>query len=341
MATTVGHPLLRRAVERAAEHLIPLQVSMELTYRCNLSCKHCYVDCRPKDELALEEVKDILDQLRAEGALYLLFTGGEILVRKDFFAIADYAKEKGFIVMLLTNGTLISPAVAKRIAEIHPLTVRISIYGATAATHEAVTGKPGSFEASVQGASLLQAKGVFVSFEMILLDSNIHESGDARCLAEKMGLHLQFGYELTPTKAGALTPQSYEAGLSQFIRFVDPDWLRSTRGSRGPGICKAGRCICSVSSTGDVSPCLLMPLWLGNLRQASFAEIWRTRPVADLAYLRSLTPQDLAPCQECSLSSFCKKCLGVALSETGRLTSPSPSACRWAAMRHQLSDERR
>ncbi|MBU2008531.1 MAG: radical SAM protein [Chloroflexi bacterium] len=342
MTTTLARPLLDRAVKRAAEHLIPLQVSLELTYRCNLSCKHCYVDCRPKGELTLEEVKDIIDQLAVAGTLYLLLTGGEILARKDFFAIAEYAKEKGFIIMLLTNGTLIGPAEARRIAALHPLSVRMSLYGATAATHEAVTGKPGSLDASLQAASLLQDLKVTVSFEMILLDSNIHEAEDARRLAEGMGVPLQMGYELTPTKTGALTPQSCEASLSQFTRFVHPDWLRSTTwGSRGPGICRAGRCICSVSPVGDVSPCLLMPLRLGNLRRASFAEIWRTRPVADLTYLRSLTAQDLTRCRDCSLSSLCRKCLGVALSETGQLTSPSPSACRWAALRYQFLKERR
>ena len=342
MATTVARPLLHQVIERAAQHLVPLQASLELTYRCNLTCKHCYVDCRPEGELTLEEVKDILDQLAAAGTLYLLFTGGEILARKDFFAIAGYAKEKGFSLMLLTNGTLVDPQVAQGIAGLRPLSVGMSLYGATAATHDAVTGRPGSFASTLWAISRLQDLRVPLSVQMLLMDSNIHEVEDAKRLAAGMGVPLQLGYELLPTKTGSLTPQGCEASFSQFIRLTDPGWLRPTApGSPRPGICKAGRGFCSISPVGDVFPCMLMPLRLGNLRQASFAQIWHTHPVAELTYLRSLTSKDLWRCQGCSLSPFCNRCLGVALSETGQLTNPAPSACRWAALRYELFGKRR
>ena len=85
VSETSTQPLLHRAMSRAARHLIPFQVTLELTYRCNLRCKHCYIDEPAEGELSLTEWKGALDQLASAGSLYLLITGGEPLARSDFF----------------------------------------------------------------------------------------------------------------------------------------------------------------------------------------------------------------------------------------------------------------
>src|SRR5512136_2526220 len=99
MAKIIARPLLQKVMSRAADSLIPFQATLELTHRCNLSCKHCYIGKSVEDELSLAELRGILDQLAGEGCMYLLLTGGEPLIRKDFFDICYYAKERGFILM--------------------------------------------------------------------------------------------------------------------------------------------------------------------------------------------------------------------------------------------------
>jgi len=97
--------------ERALDRCVPLRAIVELTYRCNLRCVHCYTVGRAGErELGTEEVRGILDQLAGEGCLYLTFTGGEILLREDFFALAAYARRKRFALRLFTNGSFLTTA---------------------------------------------------------------------------------------------------------------------------------------------------------------------------------------------------------------------------------------
>ena len=339
MTQVLKRPLLHSVVNRAADNLIPFQVSLELTYRCNLSCKHCYVDTPMQDEMSPAEYQSVFKQLAEAGCLYLLFTGGEPLIRPDFFDIASCAKELGFVLMLLTNGTLITPEVARDIDKLEPVSIGVSLHGATPDTHDSITGMHGSFEAMLHGIELLKNLEIPVTFQALLMKSNIHEAEEMKRLAEKLGVFLRFGYEFIPARSGSLAPFQYEADSANLYHHVD--LLLSEKNTNTcnilgkKGLCKAGRGICSISPAGDVLPCLLMPLKVGNLRQTKFEEIWRTNPSTELSYLRSITWDDFSDCQDCTLVKYCKRCMGIALAETGELTKPAPSACRRAALKFQ------
>ncbi|MGB3904717.1 MAG: radical SAM protein, partial [Anaerolineae bacterium] len=139
---------------------VPIAGSLELTFRCNLRCVHCYLgDTRAgipgKQELTYAEIRDLLDQIVDEGCLWLLLTGGEPLVRPDFLDIYTYAKQKGLLVTLFTNGTLITPQIADYLQQWRPFVVEISLYGRTKETYEKVTGVPGSYERCMRGIQLL------------------------------------------------------------------------------------------------------------------------------------------------------------------------------------------
>ncbi len=174
------------------------------------------------------------------------------------------------------------------------------------------------------------------------MDLNVHEAPAMKELADSMGVHLRLGLDLLPTKTGALTPQCYGVGLDALCHYVEPDWVRipSDRPNRS-GLCKAGRGTCSISPTGDVFPCALMPLKVGNLRNENFSEIWRNNPAQELKYLRSLTQEDFRDCSECSISAYCMRCMGTNLSETGQLTKPAPTSCHYAKLRSQLPSNRK
>ena len=329
-------PLLHRVVDRAAEHLIPFHVALELTYRCNLRCKHCYIDVPAEDELAFTEWREVLDQLVSAGSLYVLLTGGEPLIRSDFFHIATYARERGLIPMLLTNGTLITRGIAEDIAKLRPLFVCLSLYGATDSIHEGITGRVGSFRATVRAITLLQELGVAVVLQAMLMDSNVHEVVEMRRLADSLGVQLRVGYDLAPTKSGALAPQCHEVGIGDLCMYSEHLSGSITVGLNKYGVCKAGRALCSISPTGNVFPCIMMPLRLGNIRQERFSEIWRSHPTPELTYLRSITRDDLYECKECDVAMFCTSCMGRNLTETGELTRPAPSTCRNAALKSQI-----
>ena len=136
----------KRLHEKVAGQRIPINGSLELTFRCNLRCVHCYAahghqGIPGKQELTFAEICGILDQIVDEGCLWLLLTGGEPLLRPDFLDIYTYAKRKGLLVTLFTNGTLITPRIADYLADWRPLKVEITLYGRTQETYEARKGE--------------------------------------------------------------------------------------------------------------------------------------------------------------------------------------------------------
>ncbi|MER3514674.1 MAG: hypothetical protein C4310_10040, partial [Chloroflexota bacterium] len=167
-------------------------VHWELTYRCNEKCTHCYLDvlapgAKIPGELTLEEAKRVIDELADLGALTITFSGGEIFVHKDFFEIAAYARKRGFAIRLFTNGILIKPGVADKIAALRPVMVELSIYGADAETHDKITQVPGSFHLTVRAARLLRERGVKVTLKAPIMRENWQQMEAMRALAAEIG----------------------------------------------------------------------------------------------------------------------------------------------------------
>ncbi|MFC1886903.1 radical SAM protein, partial [Thermodesulfobacteriota bacterium] len=179
--------LSERIIDKTLDKNIPLSASMELTYRCNNKCVMCYQPETCSEELTTEEIENILTQLAEHGCLYLTFTGGEPLLRQDFWQIAEFARAKSFAVNLLTNGTLIGREEAEKIKKLNFLQVHISILGKDAKTHDAITDVSGSFEKAISGAGELVAQGVNVVFKTTLMKENIAQYKEIEKLAESTG----------------------------------------------------------------------------------------------------------------------------------------------------------
>ena len=130
----------------------PLSATFELTNRCNMRCVHCFINepqasrAAISKELSTAQVCDLLDRIAAAGCLFLTLTGGEVFLRSDFEEIYTHALKKGMVVVLFTNGTLITESTARLLAEYRPLMVEITLYGATAEVYENMTRIPGSYE---------------------------------------------------------------------------------------------------------------------------------------------------------------------------------------------------
>src|SRR5262249_1062084 len=193
----------------AEERAVPLSALVELTNACNVDCEHCYLDLLPDHRigaLSTEEWKQIFRELAAEGCLFLTLSGGEILIRRDWYELAAYARKLGFALRLYTNGTLIDDDVADRIAELTPVAVEISLHGATAETQDAITRRPGSFERTARGVSRLRARQVAVVLKCVLMRRNAHEFASLRRLAREWGAEILFDVEVTPKNDGSYGP---------------------------------------------------------------------------------------------------------------------------------------
>src|SRR3990172_9052307 len=154
-----------RMIRVASRVHLPISVHFEITHRCNLGCEHCYLTEGPvgrprptRPELSLEEIRPILDQLAEAGTLFLTLSGGEVFLRRDALDIVAHARSRGLSVTVFTTGTLLTPEAATRLADLHPLSVEVSIYSPQPEVHDRVTRIPGSHARSLRALRLLKER---------------------------------------------------------------------------------------------------------------------------------------------------------------------------------------
>src|SRR5216683_186702 len=170
-----------RVHEHAATEQLPLNGTIEVTRRCPLECVHCYNNLSMDDvgarsqELTYAEHCRILDELADAGCLWLLYTGGEILARRDFLDIYTYAKKKGFIITLFTNGTLVTERIADHLVAWRPFAIEITLYGLTKDTYEHLTGISGSFDKCMRGIRILLDRRLPLALKTVAVSTNRHE----------------------------------------------------------------------------------------------------------------------------------------------------------------------
>ena len=143
--------LMEEMNQRAQKAGVPLSVQFDITYRCNERCVHCYLDHDDHGELTTAEIMEVLDQLAEAGTFFLCFSGGEVLMRMDFFRILEYARSLLFAVKVKTNAFMIREKEADRLCELGVESVQVSIYSHRPEVHDAITKLPGSLKRSVAG----------------------------------------------------------------------------------------------------------------------------------------------------------------------------------------------
>ncbi len=345
----ISQRLVEQVVNKCVKSCIPYAVMFELTYRCNLSCRHCLItgdNGNNGAELSTEEIKGIIDQLVEMRTFFLAFTGGEIFLREDLFEIARHAKKRGFLLTLMTNGTLLTPEMIKEIKKMKPVKFEVSLYGASAKTHDHITGVDGSFERTVEAVKGLTEAGINVTTKSVLMNLNIREYEDMKALSEKLGAYPRINPGLLPKKDGSLQPLQYDLSFDEMEKYLPKDnddilldYLSEHKDASDRLTCKAGKSGCSISPDGSVYPCILMPIKVGSLRKNSLKEIWHIQPDENLKRLRALTSADVSTCYRCDLVQYCIRCPGTAYLETGSLLGASPSACRYAKWRKYCKAE--
>ena len=191
-------------------------VFWNITSRCNLSCTHCYLRSGPgrwrEGELTTDEAIALIDDLAVAGVPLLLFSGGEPLVREDFWTLALHAKKRGIPAVLSTNGTLLTPDVARRLRDAGIGYAGISLDGATSATHDAFRGVPGSFDRSVQALKHCVDAGLRCGVRFTVTKRNHSELGRLIALARSIGVHRFCVYWLVPSGRGAMHTPTCRSG---------------------------------------------------------------------------------------------------------------------------------
>ncbi len=334
-----------RLHEAAIEKDIPLDGTIELTTHCNLTCNHCYIrDNSGANELTCGEIHRILDEIVDAGCLWLLITGGEPLIRDDFYDIYKYAKKKGLIITLFTNGTLITEDTAVFLNKWRPFSVEITLYGASRETYESITGVAGSYDACINGIQLLVRHKIPLSLKTMVTTINRHEIAEMKRFAGSLGLKFKYDPTINPTLDGSKSPYHVRVTADEVVELDMNDqerkreWVDLYEKFNGPASeeylfnCGAGRGRFHINPSGRLRICGFVPEPDCDLRHNSFMAGYRK-----FAAVRERRLTGAKNCAGCEYAVFCDSCPGISMLEGDRSgESPVNYLCDIAHKRSEL-----
>jgi radical SAM protein with 4Fe4S-binding SPASM domain len=338
--------------ERQSGERVPLQVSIEVTRRCPLECLHCYNNLPMGDleaksrEMTKEEHFRVLDELVEMGCFWILYTGGEIFARKDFLEIYTYAKKKGFLITLFTNGTIINEQIADYLKEWPPFAIEITLYGRTRETYEALTMIPGSYDRCLRGIRLLQERGLPLALKTVATSINKHEVIAMRRFAEEeLGVQFKMDGQINPRidcshspLAVRLTAEELVAldmaapkAASEYLRLAKKDLENPPNMSASDTLyfCGGGVGGFALNPYGELGICVISQQETFGVRGASVREVWE----GSLLELRHRKRTQLTKCTHCQIQSLCGMCPANGELENGDRESPVEFLCHTAHLR--------
>ncbi len=337
---------------------IPLSGTFELTSRCNLDCKMCYIHKRANDrkvlseELSTEQWLDFAKQAQKEGTLLLLLTGGEPLLRHDFKEIYTGCRKLGLLMSINTNGTLMTDEMVEFLKKDAPLRVNITLYGASAETYERLCGDPTAFERAYKAVLALKKAGIRVKLNYSATPYNYKDLPEVYAFARENDLMIQTAsYMFPPVRAcehcaeemsERLTPaQSAMArfGYELYQANGSDDALEQKLKAMMEGRqiedidhecfdlpterirCRAGDTTFWVTYKGEMRPCGMMTVPTTDMVSKGFAEAWQE--------IREARQKIMVPakCTECTWKHACEVCPAVCYGETGAFDQAPEYVC--------------
>lgn len=328
----------------------PVEVSLEVTRRCPLECQHCYnnlamgdIEAR-KRELSKEEYAALLTDLADMGVIWLLFTGGEIFGRKDFLEIYTLAKQKGFLITLFTNGTLINEKIADYLRDFPPFAIEITLYGRTRETYEKLTQIPGSFDRCMRGIKLLVERGLPLKLKTVGTSINKHEVIGMKEFAEnELGVEFKFDSLINPRIDCSQAPLGVRLSPEEVVA-LDLYWpniatehkksleraLKSAPGdANGVYSCGGGIKSFAIDPYGNMSICVLSHQDTYSVRSGSLRQGWEQF----LLRVRQRERRQISKCVGCHIKSVCGMCPANGELENGDAESPVEFLCEVAHLR--------
>lgn len=346
------------AAYAAARH-VPLGGTFELTPRCSLKCKMCYVRLEPgqmdaigRELTAREWISLAREALRA-GTVHLLLTGGEPMIRPDFAEIYSALCQMGFIITLNTNATLLTPEIVRLFEKYPPTEIAVTLYGAGPETYEKICGDGGGFDKTIRGLEMISRLSTQLEVRTTFIQDNMHELSRLRTIANRYTKRYAINTDVFKAIRGAaadveecrLTPEQKKSVVLENHRYYDelnrdtnvktPDQTNLNRPRKEHGFrlppqsleCLAAKAMYWITWDGKMLPCgtfsepYTLPL------EEGFDAAWERLP----GLFMDIVPP--AECQACAYFNNCPNCPAILQAETGSFDRPAPYSCRIARMR--------
>jgi len=326
----------------------PFLVALNLTKRCNLACAHCYLDagtreCGDVNELDGGSVKRILTEIsEVNPACMVVLTGGEPLLRPDIFELCEHAAALGLMVVVGTNGTLLTEKNIRRLLDAGVCGAGISVDGLSPAFHDVFRGLSGAWLHTMQGIDHCRRLGLAFQIHTSVHQANVAQVDEIMSWAHETGALVINFFFLVCTGRGErmtdITPEQYEQVLGQLVaaqnRFPGmlvrarcaPHFKRlayqqdadspitKAQGYEGGG-CMAGTRYCRVTPDGQVTACPYIDESAGSLHTQSFGDLWQ----AEDSFRQLRAPKLSGKCGECEFQILCGGCRARPFAANGDL----------------------
>ncbi len=341
MSAKFSDDLMGRLNEISIVKKIPLTATFELTYRCPLSCAHCYLPetskRRPiKKELTTEQIEKILCQLSEIGVFSVVLTGGEPLLRKDIFHFCKYAKLKGIEPILYSTLLLANEEILKKLYSSGLRKIEVSLYG-NKKIHESVSKMKGSFPITLKNILLAKKIGFKVKIKTPLMSINSNYISKLRKFSIKNGFAFSLDTMLTPANDGKMAPEELIVSKGElkkvFLELIAKGDVKinktlSQNSNEEFPICSAGFNTLGINPYGELLPCIQFPWSFGNLKKHSLKKLWTGERAEDF---RKKILKNPDKCRGCKVSDYCSFCPGISYI-TEKKIQPYKEACLHASI---------
>lgn len=337
---------------RASAAQRPITGTLELLPICNMNCDMCYIrlsrtEMEKKGRMrTADEWISMGEEMERAGVLFLLLTGGEPLLFPDFRRLYLSLRERGIILTVNTNGTLIDADWAAFFGENKPRRINITLYGADDRAYETLCHYPGGFEKTVQGIRLLKERGVDVKINGSVTKSNRNDMEKIYAIGRELGAPVHMDTYMLPgiherklpfEAQSRLEPEEAAAAEMEMLRNeMNPEDLRmyvqqmllqiKKEGNvYSEGItCMAGNCSFAVNWQGEMRPCVTLEEPSVPVFETGFESAWQQISEKVKAYRVN------EKCRQCRLRPVCKTCVASARLETGEYDGLPEYLCRYA-----------
>ena len=346
---------------RAGANAVPISGTFELTSRCNFNCRMCYVhnmDCsKMTEEKSAEWWINLGKKAASEGMVFLLITGGEPLLRKDFKEIYTELSKLGLMISINTNGSLLCGEIAELFKKIPPTRLNISLYGASNETYEKFTGAP-HFTRVLENIKLLKSYGIDIRLNVSITEDNYRDLAEIYRIACELGVHVKAAQYMYPqVLVGGRTGENQSRLSSEVAAQSRIDWFnllfpknelptrfRNTlngvesldlpcdgEAEEGKVKCRAGKSSFWVNSKGEMCFCGVAGFPF-SIDELGFAGAWKK--VREF----SASIRTPAKCEMCKYKSMCCVCAAACYTETGSFLGVPEYICRMTEKMAQLME---
>lgn len=343
-----------RLQRKAAQAGVPISGTFELTPRCNLQCRMCYVRMTPEEmkpigrELTAREWISLGEQAAQSGMMFLLLTGGEPMLRQDFSEIYDAMSQMGLSISINTNGTMLSEHIRHQLERRPPSQLNVTLYGPKEATYDTLCGNSHAFERTIDTLRWARDLGVVLNVNVAVTPWNLAQIGELEALAEKEDFRLRLTFynfppsrRCTKTDFSRLAAEDVGRLIAQreyrlqgaenlavrancIIKSMQLPSKEQTSGVlEGESIrCYAGRSQFWVAWNGEMTPCGMLDAPKAEPLSEGFLASWE-KIKQDTAKIRLCSD-----CITCKERDTCFNCAAVMQTETGSFEGRPEYMCQ-------------